>query len=140
MAQLTADKGRIFKAGIEPVETKIGVLNAVKVYRGSAVGLSSVSGRQLVAGDTFLGFAEEYIDNSGGSAGDKKVVIRQKGIVKVAITGASSSTAMGTAVYASDGDTFTLTATSNSAVGKLVEHVTSTTGYVYFEGAGVRSI
>jgi hypothetical protein len=140
MAQLTTEVARLFDANTDPQLQRIGVLNAVKVYKGSAVGLSTVSGRQLVAADSFLGFAEDSQDNSGGSAGDKVVTIRQRGTVKVPVTGATSSTAIGTAVYMSDGNTFTTASTGNSQVGKVVRWYTGTTCDVYFEGVGVRSI
>lgn len=140
MAQLTAEVARQYDANKDPAIVRLGVLNAVKIYRGSAVGLSGVSGRQLVAADTFLGFAEESPDNSSGSAGDKTVAIRQRGSVQVAVTGATSATANGTAVYASDGNTFTTSSTGNSSVGKVEAWLTGTTCRVYFEGAAVRSI
>lgn len=111
------------------------------VYEGSAVGESSSTGygRPLVAGDTFLGFSNSKCDNAGGSAGAKNIRVRKKGTVKLAVTGASVAS-LGDTVYASDDDTFTLTSTDNTAIGKVVRHVTSTICMVRFEAAQVRSI
>src|SRR4051812_14777150 len=139
MAQLSVEKGRLFEVQDNPALVKLGVDASAKVYRGSALGLNSVSARQLVAGDTFLGFAEETKDNSSGSAGAITVAIRQRGTVSTPVTGASAATAYGTAVYMSDGDTATTTSTSNTQIGKVVRFVSGTTCLVYFEGVGVRS-
>lgn len=111
------------------------------IYEGAAVGENG-SGyfRPLVAGDSFAGFATRKVDNTGGSAGDKRVNVKQKGKIKLAVAGVTAVTDEGSTVYASDDATFTLSSTSNSAIGKIVRYVSSTTVIVAFEAVSVRSI
>jgi hypothetical protein len=110
------------------------------IYRGSAVGDTSGTARPLVAGDAFLGFADATADNSAGSASAINVRVRSRGYVKLAITSVASTDDIGATVYASDDNTFTLASTSNSSIGKIVEWVSSTTAWVYFEAVSLRSI
>jgi hypothetical protein len=106
------------------------------IYEGAAVSDKVTTGavtgyaQPLVAGEPFVGFAYEDADNTGGSAGDKKVKLRTTGTVVLPIT-AAAITDEGKAVYASDDDTFTFTATSNSHVGYVKRWVS--TGYVEVE-------
>jgi len=130
---LSANSRRIFEGGIEPVPNDL-PLAAEHAYLGGALGDDgSGNARGLNAGDAFLGFAEEERDNSGGSAGDKKMRIRQRGIVKLDVTNVSGKGDRGTKVYASDDDTFTTSSTGNSEIGKVVRHISGTTCMVYFE-------
>jgi hypothetical protein len=113
------------------------------IYEGAAVGDNgSGYARPLTAGDPFRGFATEKADNSSGSAGDKTVHVRQKGRVKLSV-GSLAITDVGQPVYASDDDTFTLTATSNSFIGRVVRYVSSGVGIIEFDasrgGLGVSS-
>ncbi len=72
----------------------------------------------LQAGDYFYGFAEQNADNVAGAAGDVKVRVRTQGAFELPIAGLAI-TDIGAAVYASDDDTFTLTATSNTYIGRF---------------------
>jgi hypothetical protein len=116
MAQLSADKVRIYQATADSDFNDLDVAATTTIYKGSAVGLTSGYCRQLVAADVFVGFAEEKVDNSAGSAGDKKVSLRRRGFVNGTI-GSIAVTDIGSAVSMSDGDTFTLTTLSNSSIG-----------------------
>lgn len=143
MATLAADKPRVYGGNVEPLFNHLPIIADDIVYEGSAVGESSTSGtyRPLVGADTFVGFAHEKCDNASGAASAKNIKVRQKGIVKLAVTGASGVTDHGVAVYASDDDTFTLTSSSAyTQIGKVHRWITSTTCEVYFEGVTVRSI
>ena len=152
MAQLTNDLSRKYK--LDPhVNADHGVDAAVVIYGGSMVGQNSGTNfaRQLVAGDVFLGFADaratnvvnttypnQTADNNAlvGAAGAIRVECRATGVVVVplaAVAGASSSTAPGTSVYASDGNTLTLTSTSNSRVGTIRSLLFGQLE-IYFEG------
>lgn len=137
---LSADAPRTYGTGVQPTFTSLPMTSNVTIYQGSAVGESTTAGtyRALVAGDTFAGFAHEgQVNASGGSS---RVKVRTKGIIRMPVTGASAVTQNGETVYASADDTLTLTSTSNSAVGKVIQWITSTTCDVYFEAAIVRSI
>lgn len=142
MATLTVNKKRTYEVNEDAVLNDVDIIAADIVYEGAAVGESSSSGtgRPLVAGDVFLGFCIAKTDNASGSASAKQIRVRQKGTVKLAVTGVSGVADVGATVYASDDDTFTLSSTSNTAIGKIVRHVSSTTVMVRFEAAQVRSI
>jgi len=114
------------------------------IYEGAAVGESSTTGtfRPLVAGDSFAGFATRKADNTavGAAAGDVNVNVKQKGKIQLSVTGVTGVTDEGSTVYASDDNTFTLSSTSNSAIGKIIRYVTGTTVIVAFEAVTMRSI
>ena len=96
------------------------------IYEGAAVGENgSGYSRPLVAGDTFQGFAVSKVDNSGGAAGAKLVNVKASGRVVLPIAGVDVTSNARAAVYASDDNTFTLTATANSLIG-YVSHFVST--------------
>jgi len=97
------------------------VLAAAHIYKGAFVGRDSVTGmvRPLVAGDAFEGIAYEEIDNTAGQDGDLSVRVYTLGDFKVALSGAAA-TDRGATVYASDDATATLTATANSAIGRML--------------------
>jgi len=122
---------------------EIGVINDLPVvasdiiYQGAAVGISSGNARPLVAGDPFAGFAQAKADNASGSAGDIKVSVIQRGRIELAVTGVTAVTDIGKPVYASDDNTFTLTASTSTMIGKIVRHVASTKAIVEFDGVGV---
>lgn len=130
---LAADKCRDFELGDV---REYGVIAADIIYEGAAVG-DNASGyaRPLVAGDSFRGFAESKVDNSAGAAGALNVRVKQKGIVKLAV-GSLAITDVGKPVYASDDDTFTLTATSNSHIGRVMSFVSTGIGMVEFDAGG----
>ncbi len=138
MATLAKDSARAYELGDIG---ELPVIAADIIYEGAALG-DNASGyaRPLVAADPFLGFAERKVDNSTGAAGDKKVRVRERGKVIVPVVGVTGVGDVGTAVYASDDDTFTLTSVGNSAIGKIVRYESGTTCVVYFEAAQNRSI
>ena len=142
MATLTKDNPREFAENIDPVFEEIPLIASDIIYRGAAVGENSSTGnaRPLSGGDNFLGFAEAKADNASGSIGDVNVKVRSRGIVKLTVTGVTADDDLGVAVYASDDNTFTTTASGATQIGKLIRWVTSTTCYVYFESLLVHSI
>lgn len=138
MATLSANKARPFELG--DIQ-ELPVIAADVIYEGAAVGDNgSGYARPLVAADPFLGFAERPADNSAGAAGAVNVRVRVRGQVQVPVTGAAGVGDVGETVYASDDDTFTLTAGSNTAIGKVSRWVTGTTCVVAFEALPHRSL
>ena len=111
------------------------------IYEGAAVGENG-SGyfRPLVALDPFAGFAESKADNSAGAAGAINVRVKSKGRIILSVTGVTAVTDEGATVYAADDNDFTLTSTSNTAIGKVVRYISGTSVEVYFEAASYRSI
>ncbi len=138
MATLAQDKPRAFGVGDF---NELPVIASDIIFEGAAVGDNgSGLARPLVAADPFLGFAKERCDNSAGAASARNVKVFERGKIELDVTGVASAADVGEAVYASDDDTFTLTAGSNSAIGKVVRWVSGTRCVVYFEGVQVRSL
>jgi hypothetical protein len=141
MTTLATNKQRTFElTGLEIYED-IPVIASDIIYEGAAVG-DNASGlaQPLVAQDPFMGFCVRKADNSAGAASAIKARIMTKGRVVLAVTGVSSAADVGEPVYASDDDTFTLTSTNNTAIGKVVRWISSTTCVVAFEAVDDRSI
>lgn len=111
------------------------------IYQGAAVGENgSGYARPLQAGDAFLGFAEAKADNSAGSAGDINVNVKARGRVQLAVAGATAITANDRpAVYASDDNTFTLTASTNSLIGYVSRWISSGVCVVEFDAGLVKA-
>lgn len=138
MTTLAKDKPRAFGVGDF---NELPVIASDIIYEGAAVGDNgSGLARPLVAADPFLGFAKEQCDNSQGAASARNVKVFERGKIELDVTGVASADDVGETVYASDDDTFTLTAGSNSAIGKVARWVLGTRCVVYFEGVQVRSL
>lgn len=111
----------------------VGIIADDIVYEGAMVGdNASGYGRPLVAADRFLGHALKKVDNTGGAAGDKNIRLRT-GIYRLCCDFAVAITDVGALVYASDDATLTLTALSNSYVGRVSRYVSATKAEVEFE-------
>lgn len=116
MAALTKDTNRIYELGdVNEVPVKGGAL----IYQGAAVG-ANTSGyaKPIQAGDLFLGFAEDPVNNLNGSDGVKNVRIKKRGSILLDISGITLAD-INKSVYATDDNTFTLVATSAVYVGKI---------------------
>jgi predicted RecA/RadA family phage recombinase len=143
MATLAVDKLRAFD--LYPKEyNELPVIASDIIYAGAAVGESSSTGtaRPLVAGDTFLGFCNERVDNSAGAAAAKTVKLITVGSVWLTVTNGDNINDVGDTVYASDDDTFTLASTGNTAIGKVLRYDATRANKVLvrFEAAVARSI
>ena len=132
MTTLAANKPRALEIGDR---NEFPVVASDIIYEGAFVGASSGNARPLVAGDSFMGVAEAKVDNSSGSAGDKTVRVIERGKAELTVVGVTGITDLGSSVYASDDDTFTLTATGNSLIGTVARHVSGTTAVVAFKAA-----
>lgn len=135
MTTLSANAPRSYQLGSEGL---VPMVATDIIYEGAAVGTASGLARPLAAADPFAGFAMEKADNAAGSAGDKSVRIRTRGRVSLEVTGVTGVGNLGAKVYASDDDTFTLTATDNSLIGVVSEFVSGTTVIVEFDAASVK--
>ena len=129
MTTLAADKPREFLLGDM---AEYPVIASDIIYEGAAVG-ENASGyaRPLAAADPFLGFAQRTVDNSAGAAGAKTVVVKRKGVIKLPISGLAITANDRPTVSASDDDTFTLTSTSNTLIGTVLQWIE--TGYAFVE-------
>ncbi len=128
MATLSADSERRYRGRPEQIE-----LPAIVdiIYEGAAVGESGSTGnmRPLVAGDGFRGFALTQIDNTGDGL---SVSLATKGVILLTITSVVKGN-VGEAVYASDDDTFTLTASTNTHIGRVMKNAGTNLAWVSFD-------
>jgi len=129
MTTLAVDKPRKYEIGERGSSPMIA---SDIIYEGAAVGDNgSGYARPLVAGDTFLGIAERTVDNSNGASGDLNVRLIKRGRIEISVASVAI-TDVGKPVYASDDDTFVLTATSNTMIGTVERFVSSGVALVYF--------
>lgn len=135
MTTLAKDTPRDYEIGDR---NELPVIASDIIYEGAAVG-DNASGyaRPLVAADPFRGFAEQKADNSDGAAGDVNVRVIERGKIVANVTGATGVGDVGSSVYMSDDDTFTLTSTSNSLIGTVVRYVSGTKCVIAFKSASL---
>ncbi|MCB4365409.1 hypothetical protein KIH07_16825 [Hydrogenophaga taeniospiralis] len=139
MTTLAADTPRAYELGT--IEEYPVVATDI-IYEGAAVG-ENASGyaRPLVAVDPFLGFAESKADNSAGAAGAVNVRVKTRGKVQLAVAGATAITANDRPiVYALDDNSFTLTSTSATAIGRVSRWVSSGVAIVEFDALTAASL
>lgn len=129
MTQLGANLARTLELGDL---TDLPVKQSAVIYEGSAVGLASGYARQLVAGDGFAGFCERGVPTAPSADGGSLVRVRRRATMLLPITGVAV-TDIGKAVYASDGNAFTLTSGSNTFIGRVVRYVSANLAAVYFD-------
>lgn len=142
MTNLTSATPRTFRGPRESIVMQAGA--GVPVFAGSAVE-SNVNGQAANltgAGTSFAGFLLQ-----SASVLNENVEIAGRGTVKLTVAKATNwaLTDHQATVYASDGNAFTLTSTSNQAIGKVVEiesgvGTTTAVVWVYFEGVALRSL
>ena len=141
MAQLTVPTPRTYK--ILPVEDDFPMAASATIYEGSALSdtgsATTATGvaEPLVAGENFMGFANATVTSP--ATGTTTINVNVDGVIQLVVTGVTSAS-LGATVYASDGNTFTTTSTSNTAVGKVVKIVSGTTVLVKFQAQGYRSV
>lgn len=140
MTTRSSDLNRKFDMVGDPGYMDVPAVASDILWAGSALGLSSGYARPLSGGDVFCGFNIAKVDNSSGSDGDKNARVRTRGSVQLAVTGVTAVTDIGSTVYATDDDTFTLTASGASAIGKVARYISGTTVIVEFEADAQRSI
>lgn len=107
-----------FKQGAEKIpEGALVMINAA----GYAVNAADTSG------GIFAGVAEETVDNSGGSAGDKSIKVRRNGVYTVVFGGTATIADVNTLVYVVDNQTVDLVGvtTNDVLVGRIVEFISA---------------
>lgn len=122
MTALAKNAPRHFKTKKSTVSRRVA---AATIYNGAALTHSSGARTNLTAGDTFVGFADDGLDNSSaaGSRYDTIPVVEEGELQGVSVTGASGTGDIGSNVYMSDNNTFTKTSTNNSTInGKITDY------------------
>ncbi len=118
MTALNTDTNRIYEMPDD--SNAVALAAGERIYQGALLGIKAGGyAGALHGGDKAMGFAKDNIDNSDGSDGDKIAEIKAKGKVSLFISGLTIAD-VGNKVYASDDNTFTLTATGASFLGKVV--------------------
>jgi len=137
MTTLAQDTPRVYEIGDRD---EYPVIASDIIYEGAAVG-ENASGyaRPLAAADVFLGFAEKQANNSTGAAGAVNVRVKTRGRIVASISALAITANDRPAVYMSDDNTFTLTATSNSLIGYVSRWVSTGIGIVEFDACLVRA-
>ena len=104
---------------------------AEKIWEGALVSVNAAGyavNATDAANDVFVGVAEETVDNSAGSAGDKSIKVRRNGVYTMVFGGTATIADVNTLVYVSDNQTVNLAGalTNDVLVGRIVELVTAT--------------
>ena len=135
MSKLTTDTNRVYELGDI---NEFPVLGGELIYQGVAVGLEVASGyvRDLQVGDKFLGFAEDNIDATNASDGEKNIRVKRRGNVTLELSGAAL-TDVGKSIYATDDNTFTLSNTSSVYIGQIIRYQLGDEIIVDFDAARV---
>lgn len=147
MATLTLDTPRVFETGHDEYLNEVALAASTKIFAGAAVGTTSGTARPLVAGDPFAGFCTDYCDSTVSSnpaiptvGYALRVKVKSKGVAQLSVVGVTGVTNEGATVYASDDATFTLTSTSNTAIGKVERWISGTLCMVAFDSARTQSL
>ena len=134
---LSADKELQYTEG---VEVPFPVINADIIYAG---GLTCVNaaGYALPGADTagliFAGVALEQVDNSLGSAGDKTVVLRRRGLIRMTFATAIAQANVGDNVFIVDDETVDVAAQTTNDIfcGIIAAYIDTTHAWVDIEPA-----
>ncbi|MEE3099570.1 MAG: cytoplasmic protein, partial [Pseudomonadota bacterium] len=78
-------------------------------------------------------------DNADGSAGDVRVSVRTRGRVQLPISAIGITANDRPAVYASDDNAFTLTASTNTLIGYVSRWVSTGVAIVEFDALAVKA-
>lgn len=125
MADITARKDEQHQQGIQFAL----LMGAEEIFEGALVSVDA-NGYAVNAGDdagaVFAGVAQETVDNSGGAAGDKEIVVRSGGIVQVNAAFSAAQTNVGDEVTLSDNQTVDVAGTTvNDVVCGRIQKVVS---------------
>ena len=101
------------------------VAASTTLYQGCMSFLASGFLTGTAGGNAFAGVNKNYVDYSAGSAGDKSAENFTEGVFYLSGSGFSQAS-VGVKAYATDNNTVSVTSSSNSLVGTIVEYVSST--------------
>lgn len=124
-----------------PYRRKIGVQASVNLESGHAASIDTSGDAGLLdtAEIAFAGFVAVTADNSAGAADAINVELIPEGIAELTITGVGDAD-HDSVVFASGSNAFTLTASTNLPIGRVVEVRGANTAYVYFQSPSISSL
>ena len=137
MTALTEDKQIELMAG---VELDFPVAASQEIF-GGALGCVNAAGYALEGSDTagliFQGVATGHVDNSSGDNGDKTVVFRRRGLVRVKLNTAISQANVGDNVFLVDDQTVDLAANTTNDIfcGIIAKYISTTEAWIDIEPA-----
>lgn len=137
MTALSADKLTEYTEG---VELSIPVDDGDTIYAG-ALTCVNADGYAVAGADTagliFMGVAREQADNSAGQDGDINVIVRRRGLFKMALASAISIANVGDNVFIADDQNVDLTAnvTNHIFVGIIAKYIDTTHAWIDIEPA-----
>jgi hypothetical protein len=137
MTALTKDKGIEYRVGDE---LEFEMAASEKVF-GGALACVNAAGYCLEGSDTagliFQGVATEQVDNSSGSDGDKKIVLKRRGLFKVIMDTAITIANIGDNVFLVDDQTVDLVANvdNNIFCGIIAGYIDTTHAWIDIEPA-----
>lgn len=136
MTTLAKDTPRDYELGDR---NEFPVIASDIIYEGSAVGLVDASGhaQPLTSSDKFAGFSEHQVDNSSGAAAAKNVRVKDKGKIKLSVSGAVI-TDVEQPVYATDDNVFVFTPVGAVFIGFVHRFVSSGVVIVAFDVMGFK--
>jgi hypothetical protein len=134
-AALTADRDTDTESGYTP---SYQVKGSTTIYLGSIVCVELSSGYVVPGSDTsglvYVGIAEEYVDNSSGSNGDKSVRVNaQPGLTALLTASGLAISDIGDQLYISDDQTVAKSTTNSIKIGKLAYFESATSAPVRCE-------
>jgi len=109
------------------------------IYKGAEVCLNT-DGYLVAAADTagyrFVGIAYEQVDNSGGDAGDLNCRVHTQGVFLLTATSITQAM-VGKLMYVADDASIDDTSSNFICVGRLVQYVSTTSGWVDIGQRGI---
>ncbi len=135
MATLTKDTVRVYELGNI---NEFPLAGGANIYQGAAVGANTAGyARSLQTSDTFLGFAEDHVNNTNGLDGAKNIRVRKRGSVLLEVAGITLVD-LNKSVYAINDNTFTLASTGNAVyIGQISKIDSSGVALVEFSSSAV---
>ena len=105
------------------------VLTSITLYIGTLAFIDAANGfiTNVVnsGANKFAGITRDYVDNSSGASGDKKIILYERGTFELEGAGFTQAD-VGKKAYASDNFTVTTTATSNTYIGTITRVISAT--------------
>lgn len=138
MAPLTQDRNTTRKEGEQVV---FPVAAGVKIFAGAGVCLDA-AGNAVPAADTaglkFVGISRQYVDNTGGAAGDQTVLLWREGIFDFVAVGMTAAD-VGKPAFVTDDQTVALTSAHGVSCGIIAEVESATKVWVDTDEAECRA-